>query len=97
LEVPSVVSLVQRLTPQRLHGRLMGAVESLDALGLAIGLPLGGALVALSSPRLAYLTIGLGGTAASVVLLRVSLGRSAPVPEGDTNAPPAAHTAELPS
>ncbi len=96
LEVPSVVSLVQKLTPQRLHGRMMGAVESLDALGLAIGLPLGGALVALSSPRLAYLTIGLGGTAASVVLLRVSLGRVAPVDEGDTNAPPDAHIAALP-
>jgi hypothetical protein len=74
LEVPSLISLVQRLTPQRLHGRLMGAVESLDALCLAIGLPLGGALVALSYPRLAFLVVGLGGTTASVALFRVSRG-----------------------
>ena len=58
LEWPSLISLVQRLTPQRLHGRLMGAVESIGALCLAIGLPLGGALVALSSPRAAFLVVG---------------------------------------
>ncbi len=29
VELPSLISLVQRLTPQHLHGRLMGAVESL--------------------------------------------------------------------
>jgi hypothetical protein len=52
----------------------MGAVESLDALCLAIGLPLGGALVALSYPRLAFLVVGLGGTTASVALFRVSRG-----------------------
>ena len=61
VEWPSLISLVQRLTPQRLHGRMMGAVESLGALGLAIGLSLGGALVALSSPRVAFLVVGLGG------------------------------------
>ncbi len=60
VELPSLISIVQRLTPQHLHGRLMGAVESLGALCLAIGLPLGGALVALSSPRVAFLVVGLG-------------------------------------
>ena len=35
---PSLISAVQRLTPQHLHGRLMGAVESLGASVLAIGL-----------------------------------------------------------
>ena len=60
LEWPSLISLVQRLTPQRLHGRLMGAVESIGALCLAIGLPLGGALVAISSARVAFLVLGLG-------------------------------------
>ena len=72
VEVPSLISLVQRLTPQRLQGRMMGAVESLDALCLAIGLPLGGALVALSSPRLAFVVVGLGATISAAALFRVS-------------------------
>lgn len=80
VELPSLNSLVQRLTPQALHGRLMGAVESLNALCVAIGLPLGGALVALSSPRVAFLVVGLGGTAASVALFRVTRGGPRPAP-----------------
>ncbi len=78
LEVPSLISLVQRLTPQRLHGRLMGAVESLDALCLAVGLPLGGALVALSSPRTAFFVVGLGAATSAVALLRISQRGSEP-------------------
>ncbi len=39
LQWPSLISIVQRITPQNLHGRLMGAVESLGALCTAIGLP----------------------------------------------------------
>ena len=96
LEVPSIVSLVQRLTPQRLHGRLMGAVESLDALCLAVGLPLGGALVALSSPRLAFLTVGLGGTVTSAALLRLSLRKSTSPPDGNTSISPTSNQAEAP-
>jgi MFS family permease len=80
VELPSLNSFVQRLTPQALHGRLMGAVESLNALCVAIGLPLGGALVALSSPRAAFLVVGLGGTAASVALFRVTRGGPMPAP-----------------
>lgn len=72
LEWPSLISLVQRLTPQHLQGRLMGAVESLAALCLAIGLPLGGALVALSSTRLAFLVIGLGTAATTVAFVRLT-------------------------
>ncbi len=72
VELPSLFSLVQRLTPQRLHGRMMGAVESLAALAVAIGLPLGGALVALSSPRAAFLVVGLGAAATSIALIRAS-------------------------
>jgi hypothetical protein len=96
LEVPSIVSLVQRLTPQRLHGRLMGVVESLDALCLAIGLPLGGALVALSSPRLAFLTVGLGGTVTSAALLRLSLRQAASPPDGNTSTSPTTNQAGAP-
>jgi MFS family permease len=72
VELPALISVVQRLTPQRLHGRLMGAVESIGALSLAIGLPLGGALVALSSPRTAFLAVGLGTTVTAAALLRLA-------------------------
>jgi hypothetical protein len=75
VEIPSMIGVVQRLTPQRLHGRLMGAVESLGAVSLAFGLPLGGALVALGSPRAAFLTIALGTVATAAVLLHISRGR----------------------
>ncbi len=73
LEWPSLISLVQRLTPQRLHGRLMGAVESIAALCLAIGLPLGGALVAISSARVAFLVLGLVSASATVAFVHLTL------------------------
>jgi len=72
LELPSLISIVQQLTPPRLQGRMMGGVESLDALALALGLPLGGALAAASSPRTAFLAVGLGGTAISLAFFRLS-------------------------
>jgi hypothetical protein len=73
VEWPSLISLVQRLTPRSLHGRLMGAVESIAALGLAIGVSLGGVLAALSSPRVAFLVVGLGAAAATVAFVRLTL------------------------
>lgn len=75
MQWPSLISLVQRLTPQNLHGRLMGAVESLGALSVAVGLPLGGALVALSSTRLAFAVIGAGALATTAALLHLTLVR----------------------
>jgi hypothetical protein len=74
VEWASVISIVQRLTPPALHGRLMSAVESIGALSLALGLALGGALVALSSPRTAFLVVGIGATAMTLVFLRLALG-----------------------
>jgi MFS family permease len=72
LQVPSLISIVQALTPQRLQGRMMGAVESLGALGRAIGLPLGGVLVAISSPRAAFFVVGFGAAAVAPALLRLA-------------------------
>jgi MFS family permease len=77
MQWPSMISLVQRLTPQHLHARLMGAVESLAALCLAIGLLLGGALVAISSARLAFLIVGLGAVCTTAALLHMSRSRPA--------------------
>ncbi len=73
LEWPSLISLVQRMTPPELHGRLMGAVESLGAMCLAVGLPLGGALVALSSARTAFLIVGLGAAATTIAFVRLAM------------------------
>jgi Major Facilitator Superfamily len=89
LELPSLFSLVQQLTPQDLHGRLMGAVESLTALSVAIGLPLGGALVALSSSRVAFLVVGVGTTAAAAALLRTSRRPARPTLDAGATAPAA--------
>lgn len=87
LEWPSLISLVQRLTPPHLHGRLMGTVESLAALGLASGLLLGGALVALSSARVAFLVVGLGATATTAAFVRLTLAGLDPGTECDLDAP----------
>ncbi len=70
MQWPSMVSVVQRLTPPALHGRLMSALESMSALSTALGLALGGVLVALSSPRTAFLIVGLGAALTTAVLLR---------------------------
>lgn len=73
LEWPSLISLVQRLSPQHLRGRMMGAVESLAALCLAVGLPLGGLLVALISARAAFLIVGVGAGVSTAVFARLTL------------------------
>jgi hypothetical protein len=77
----SLISAVQRLTPQRLQGQLMGAVESLGAVCPAVGLSLGGALVVLSSPRIAFLLAGLGATATTAAFVRLALHDAVPPPE----------------
>lgn len=83
LQWPSLISVVQRLTPQHLHGRMMGAVESLGALCLAVGLSLGGVLVALSSPRIAFLVVGLGAMMTTGALLRLSSRATAAEVDGE--------------
>ena len=54
----------------------MGAVESLGALCLAVGLPLGGALVALSSPRVAFLVVGRRSGTVTTVAFCAAVRRS---------------------
>jgi MFS family permease len=97
----SLIGTVQRLTPQHLHGRLMGTVESMGALCPLIGLPLSGLVLALGSPRIAFLVFGLAGTAATVGFLRLWMGwgvrggggsllaglRAAQTPEGERASP----------
>jgi MFS family permease len=70
----SLLSAVQQLTPPALHGRMMGAVESINALCPGLGLLLGGALVAVGSTRSAFLIVGLGATATTAAFLRLGAG-----------------------
>lgn len=68
LQWPSLISIVQRVTPPQLQGRLMGGVESIGAVCTAIGLILGGVLVAVSSPRIAFSLVGVGAIASTAAL-----------------------------
>ncbi len=70
---PALISAVQKLTPSALQGRLMGAVESIGGLCPAIGFSLGGAVTALSSPRVALLLAGLVATGLTGLFLRVTV------------------------
>ena len=83
MELPSLFSIVQRIAPKHLHGQMMGAVESLSALCPAIGLPLGGALVALGSPRSAFLVVGSGTCVAAAALFRLSRPARETPPDGE--------------
>jgi Major Facilitator Superfamily len=82
------ISAVQRLTPPDLHGRMMGAVESLGAIFPAAGLALGGGLVAVSAPREAFLVVGLGAAFSTIAFVRLRLG-------GLTSEPPESASREL--
>jgi MFS family permease len=71
IQWPSLISAVQQLTPAALHGRLMSAVGSLNALCPAIGFILGGSIAALSSPRAAMAVAGIVATLATAAFLRL--------------------------
>ena len=88
MQWPSLISAVQRLTPADLHGRMMGAAESLGALCVAIGLPLGGALVAVSSPRAAFVVVGAGALMGGLALLGVRISGTRPSETGRPAAEP---------
>jgi predicted MFS family arabinose efflux permease len=72
-----LVSSIQLLTPSHLQGRVMGAMESLGAISPAVGLSLGGALVAIASPRTAFLVVGLGAALATLAFMRIPIERGA--------------------
>jgi MFS family permease len=74
---PSLLSAVQKLTPTELHGRLMSAVGSINALCPALGFALGGTVATLTSPRGAMLMAGLVSMALTGTFMRISLSESA--------------------
>jgi MFS family permease len=73
IQWPSLISAVQQLTPPGLQGRLMSALGSMSALCPAIGFSLGGAIMVLSSPRIAMAVAGAVATLATVAFLRLPL------------------------
>lgn len=70
---PSLISSVQQLTPMDLQGRLLSAVNSINAISPALGFTLGGTVAALSSPRIAMTAAGSAACAVTIVFLRLSL------------------------
>jgi MFS family permease len=56
----SVVTAVQEVTPTDYQARIVGLLESLGAAMPGVGYLLGGALVAIGSPRTAYAAAGAG-------------------------------------
>ncbi|HEY0516061.1 MAG TPA: MFS transporter [Solirubrobacteraceae bacterium] len=73
IELPALMGLVQDLAPPEMHGRLIGAVESLTALSLAVGLAGGGALVAALSVRPAFAVVAVATVATAGMLLRLAI------------------------
>jgi MFS family permease len=86
LQLGPLISAIQRLTPEALQGRVMGALESIGALSPAIGLAMGGLLVALTSPRFAFAFVGVGAILTTWGFARVHVDR---VPAADVLFPAA--------
>jgi Transmembrane secretion effector len=83
----ALISAVQRLTPPRLQGRLMGAVESLGAICPALGFVLGSVITAASTPRSALLVAGIGASLTTLGFLRLGLGIAAASDREEDQAP----------
>jgi hypothetical protein len=75
----SVVTTLQEITPADFQARIVGLLESLGAAMPGVGYLIGGALVALGSPRTAYAVAGAGVLVlvAAALVLRPTL-RQAP-------------------
>jgi hypothetical protein len=87
----AVITALQEVTPPDYQARIVVLLESLGAAMPGVGYVLGGALVALGSPRTAYAVAGAGVLALVVagLLLRPSLDRAASRPQaaGDFQLP----------
>ncbi len=91
VQLAPVISGVQRLTPDALQGRVMGAVEALGAIFPGLGLILGGVLVSVVSPRVAFAVIGSGACLTAIAFARVHLDRVPAMPSGAATPADALH------
>jgi MFS family permease len=87
LQLGPLISGIQRLTPPALQGRVMGALESIGALSPALGLGLGGLLVALTSPRTAFAIVGAGAALTTWGFARVHVDRIPAAGEAEAAGP----------
>ena len=78
IDVAAQTTLIQRLSPPAMLGRMAGASNSAIAVGFLIAYLGGGALVDATSPQTAFLVASVGTLGVLVVLLPV--WRSAPTP-----------------
>ncbi len=69
----SVMTAIQEATPADYQMRIVGFLESLGAAMPGVGFLLGGALVALGSPRTAFLFAGIGVLALALRRLAAAL------------------------
>lgn len=88
----SVITAVQEATPPDLQARITGLLESVASGATGVGFLLGGTIVALSSPPVAFLVTGVGvlvlTTAAALVTRGRAPRRGAAEPLHDPPAPP---------
>ena len=88
----AMLGAAQQLTPSRLHGQVMGAVEALGAFCPGLGLLLGGLLVAVGSPRSAFLVVGIGSAAMAFAFIRlIGNAKLSPRPNGRARAAAESH------
>ena len=75
----AVVTTLQEMTPADYQARIVGLLESLGAAMPGVGYLIGGALVALGSPRTAYAVAGVGVLVLvlAALIVRPNLGRRA--------------------
>jgi MFS family permease len=71
----SVMTAVQEGTPRDLQARITGLLESIASGATGVGFLLGGIIVALASPSLAFLVSGIGVLLLVVAAARVGGGR----------------------
>jgi MFS family permease len=82
LENVAADTLVQRGVPRPLLGRVFGAVTTASFLGASLASVAGGVLLDLTSPRLVFLTAGVGVGSVVAVLLLVPAALSRPPTNG---------------
>ncbi|MHB8492723.1 MAG: MFS transporter, partial [Solirubrobacteraceae bacterium] len=90
------LGVVQGLTPQHLLGRMMGTTEALRSTTPVLGYLLGGVLVAVSTPRIAFLTAGLAAGITVIPFLRGLAPPSGELVDAGSSALPHAQPATQP-
>jgi MFS family permease len=77
----ALITSVQELTPESLHGQLMGTVESMGAVCPSLGFLIGGVVVALTSARVAFALAGAMALAMGVLFVLARRGLARPSAE----------------